>query len=135
MNEKQMDRLDSEAREQRAASEIAPCETAGPAKVVAAVAGGSPAVPSAYVRWIATVLHEQAEMRREAAKGWIGCTLSEIATCKNAARGFSFCAEILRRHAESMDERQPQENIVVSHTGALSDSTISNQVPRPGVGL
>lgn len=30
MNEKQMDRLDSEAREQRAASELAPSEIAGP---------------------------------------------------------------------------------------------------------
>ena len=29
----------------------------------------------------------------------------------------------------------PSPNAVVSHTGALPDAKISNQVPRPGVGL
>ena len=42
MNEKQMDRLDSEAREQRAASELAPCELQAQSARCSVAVGSAP---------------------------------------------------------------------------------------------
>ena len=91
MNEKQMDRLDSEAREQRAASKLAPCELRA-TEARCSVADGSKAVSSAEVLWVARDL-----------------ALTPSDDPRGAAA--EYCSEILRRHAASVDSAPAASNI------------------------
>jgi len=79
----------------QAASELPASETAGPAKVVAAVATCSGAVSSAGVLEIARLLEMQA------------CDKDQSPA---DAGLLMYCTEVLRQHAGAMTERQPLPN-------------------------
>lgn len=111
MNEKQMDRLDSEAREQRAASELAPPELQAQS-ARCSVATGSPAASSGDLLRIAAELESSAETWAEIIAGWkngpsVPAWLQRIASNRHAAN-------LLRAEAERLNVRQPQENAEVT---------------------
>ena len=111
MNEKQTDRLDSEAREQRAASELAPCELQAQS-ARCSVATGSLWVSAGLLLQLRQAWKAAAGTRREKAayhyKDDMGHTLADALI--DQAQTLDDCAEELRLLTEDAGVRQPTEN-------------------------
>ena len=114
-------------------SGIAPCEPQAPSARSLWPDGSLPVVEAEALsqEWLGRSLKCAAASRKDSAEG-----RDTHAWC-NEVRSATYllCADELRQRAGLPTSRQPEENAVVSHTGALPDSKISNQVPSPGVGL
>ena len=110
-NDRQMDRLDAEAREQRAASELAPSESTGPARPLA-VATGSVVVPAGVLIGLAALWDRVASDKRRGG----GRYNPPGEAARAEASALSACAQELRLLVEDAGERQPPRNNVLAST-------------------
>lgn len=111
MNEKQMDRLDSEAREQRAASELAPSEPQAPS-ARSSVADCSLWVSAGLLEQLVRAWERGAHERREAARkhGNDGLNHSITDALYDQAQTMDDCANELHLLLVDATVRQPTEN-------------------------